>query len=118
MRFRVVKFVIILFIFCSSTVFAESVLFAPGYLDGNRFLQMSKSEQTAYAMGLIDGMLFSPIFGATSNKDLSCIEYCSVNMTNIQITTILTKYLEDNPGKWHHPVNAIMYEALKKSCNQ
>lgn len=84
---------------------------------GQDYLKMTESEKRAYAMGAINGMLVSPLLGAPKDKMLWLESYVE-NMTDEQIAAILTKYLQDNPGRWHDGLNVIMYSAMKEAYNK
>ena len=98
-----------------SVAFAQPVTIKNGFGSGEDYLKMGPSEQRAYAMGVVNGMLLAPLFGAPKNKMLQ-IENCVVRMTDSQVAAILAKYLRDNPGRWHETPHVPMYAALVESC--
>lgn len=88
-----------------------------GFINGEDFLKLSFTEKSSYCMGIIDGYLASPMFGANT-KYTRWISSCAKGKTNTQISAILEKYLKDNPGRWEKSVQFLMFEALKKACNE
>jgi hypothetical protein len=94
---------------------AEPVLIQNGFGTGEEYLKMSPLEQRAYAMGIVNGMLLAPLFGAPKDR-MFRFESCVTGMTDSQVAAILTKYLRDNPGRWHETPHAPMYTALMKAC--
>ena len=93
----------------------EGVLIHNGFGTGQAYLEMSSAQKRAYAMGVINGMLLAPLFSAPK-KAMLWLESCAVNMTDSQVAAILTKYLEQNPGRWHETPHAPMFVAMKDAC--
>lgn len=75
---------------------------------------MTEFEKRAYAMGAINGMLIGPFFGAPKDK-MQWLESYVENMTDEQVAAIFTKYLKDNPGRWHDGLHVLMYMAIKEA---
>ncbi len=98
-----------------AAAFAQPITIRSGFDSGEGYLQMSQSEQRAYAIGVVNGMLLAPLFGAPKNKMLQ-IENCLGGMSDSQVAAILAKYLRNNPGRWHETPHAPMYTALLESC--
>ena len=94
---------------------SETTLIRSGFGTGEQYLAASEQEQRAYAVGIINGMLMAPMFGASRGK-MRWLGQCIQGMTDSQIASILTKYLRDNPSRWHETPHAPMYTALKESC--
>ena len=119
------KKIVILFalIFLGTQVYADSDVFKGpvsvqmGFITGEDFLKLSESDKASYSMGIIDGYLSAPIFGA-NDRYLKWISTCIKGKTNTQIAAILVKYLQDNPGRWDKSVQFLMFEALKKACGE
>ena len=86
-----------------------------GFMKGKNFMALSSSAQSAYAMGVVDGMLLAPLFKAPK-VNMDWLERCIVGMTNEQVSTILRKELEKDPGTWDHSVHSTMYNALLTAC--
>lgn len=116
MRFSSVVLILLLVV-PSFSVASETTLIRTGFGTGERYLSASEQEQRAYAAGIINGMLMAPMFGASRGK-MRWLEQCIQGMTDSQIVSILTKYLRDNPGRWHETPHAPMYTALKESCSK
>ncbi len=100
-----------------SDVFKGPVSVQQGFLSGEDFLKLSESDKAAYSMGIIDGYLSATIFGADA-KYLSWISNCIKGKTNTQISAMLVKYLQDNPGRWEKSVQFLMFEALTQGCGR
>jgi len=95
----------------------QSVSIHQGFATGQDYIAMTQSQRRAYAMGTIDGILLAPFFGAPKEK-MEWIESYLENMTDKQVATILSKYLEDNPGRWHDPLHILMYSAIKEAYDK
>ena len=88
----------------------------PGFLTGEKFLKLGERDQASYTLGLMDGYLFAPSFGA-DQKYLRWIIECIKEKTQTQIAAIFRKYLEQNPEEWDKPANMLMFNALSgKAC--
>ena len=108
---------IINYAYADNDIFKGSVSVAKGFLTGEEFLKLSDTEKVSYSMGIIDGYLSSPIFGADA-KYINWISTCTKSKTNTQLSAILNKYLEDNPGRWEKSTQFLMFEALRKACDK
>jgi hypothetical protein len=91
--------------------------FHKGFINGEGFLKLSESDKASYSMGIIDGYLAAPFFGA-DNESVSWILSCIKGKTNTQILAIAVRYLQDNPAKWDYPAQVLMFEALGKACGK
>lgn len=119
---RVALVFVLVLISISITYADNNVLKGPvslqkGFLTGEDFLKLSEAEKTSYSMGIVDGYLSAPIFGAKP-KYVNWVSTCIKGKTNTQVTAILVKYLQDNPGRWENSVQFLMFEALKKGCGE
>ena len=86
-----------------------------GFIDGNEFLGHSAQEKRFYAIGVIEGMLLSPIFGAPKNN-LAWFEDCVVGMSARQVVAIFEKFLSENLGRWHESMHGLSYAAMLDAC--
>jgi len=109
--------ILVLLLLIPSFSSASGVTYAvnSGFGTGELFLSLSESEQRSYAVGVINGMLVAPMFGAQKKK-MRWFEQCIQNMTDSQVTSILVKFLRDNPGRWHETPHVPMFTALKEAC--
>ena len=88
-----------------------------GFLTGTQYRSLNGIDRQKYAMGLIDGILLSPFFGA-DNKRLAWLELCATGMNGEQIVAILDKYLRENPARWHESMNTLTYFSMKQECGR
>lgn len=88
-----------------------------GFLKTNDYLKAEKMERRFYGMGIIDGIMLSPFFGAPKSK-MVWLEKCLENMTDDQVEAIITKYLENNPGEWHYYLHVVIFLAFSKICKK
>lgn len=116
---RAIIAILIVILLSSSTLYASegTVRIQDGFLTGQHYIGLSQSEQTYIAMGIIDGFLLAPFFGAPKER-MKWFESLLENMTNVQVAAILSKYLEDNPGSWHYPLHLLMYNAIWEIHNK
>ena len=114
------KFIIFFLIFLAAvTLFAadERVWIHDGFGTGQDYIKMSESQKRAYAMGAINGMIIAPLLGAPKDK-MGWLESYIENMTDEQVAAILSKYLQDNPGRWHDGLHILMYSAVKEAYDK
>jgi hypothetical protein len=114
------KFIVFLLIFlAAATLFAadEPVLIHNGFGIGQDYIKMSESQKRVYAMGSINGMIIAPLLGAPKDK-IGWLESYVENMTDEQVAAILSKYLQDNPGRWHNGLHVLMYSAVKEAYDK
>jgi hypothetical protein len=88
-----------------------------GYGTGNVYLNMTDSEKNAYAMGALNGMLAAPFFGAPEKCTQWLYDYIK-DMSSEQVAAIITKSLKDNPERWHKPLTALSYAAIRQTYNK
>lgn len=98
------------------TVPAGTIIKA-GFGTGREYLKMTEAQKWAYAMGAVNGMHNAPLFGAPENRTKWFDEYLA-GMTNDQVAAIITKFLNDNPGRWHEPLNILSYTAIEDAYNK
>jgi hypothetical protein len=93
------------------------VTISSGFLTGKEYLDMGIVGRRGYGMGVINGMLVAPLFGAPESK-VKWLNDCTEDMTDEQIEAILTKYIQDSPAEWHHSLNLLSINAMTKACPQ
>ena len=88
------------------------------FLTGKDWRGLSKGEQQAYAVGVVDGLDLAFAQGR-QGIDLSWINTCVTGMSSDQIRTMLKEDIDANSEEWNlYTVHQAMYRALKKSCRQ
>ena len=94
-----------------------AVLVPKGLLTGQEYLGLGPLEQRRYIAGLTDGYLFSPVFGG-KNAELPAqkLKSCLQDMNDVQLAAIYSKFLTDNPAKWHHQAHGTYFQALVRVC--
>ncbi len=86
-----------------------------GFITGNTYREYSDDVKAVYVMGVIDGMLDAPGFGAPKKK-MAWLETCVVGMSGYQVAAIIDKSLRDAPEYWHEPINAQVLSAMWGAC--
>lgn len=115
-----IKFILFFLIFLTgSPLFAanESVWIHNGFGTGQDYIKMTEPQKRAYAIGAINGMMIAPFFDAPRDK-MQWFESYVENMTDEQVEAILSKYLQDNPGRWHDGLHLLMYSAIKEAYDK
>lgn len=94
---------------------AEGVWVANAFMSGHEYLALPESRQSAYVMGLVDGIFIGPLFGASEAR-VKALQSCLQGNNNIQIAAILTKYIKDQPERWHDGAHALFYSRMFELC--
>ena len=89
----------------------------PGMGTASAYLKMTKAEKWAYAAGAVNGMHNAPMFGAPENRTKWFDDFLA-GKTNEQVAAIITKFLNDNPERWHEPLNILTYQALEDATSR
>ena len=95
----------------------EPVLIHDGFITGQRFRELSELSRRSYAAGLVDGMLLAPFVGAPKAR-LQWFETCATGMTDGQVAATISKFVNENPARWHEQVHAQFYAAMRQACPQ
>jgi hypothetical protein len=95
----------------------EGTLVKAGFGTGREYLKMTKAEKWAYAMGAVNGMHNASMFGAPENHTKWFDDFLA-GMSNEQVAAIITKFLNDNPERWHEPLNILTYNAIEHAYNK
>ncbi len=66
-------------------------------------------------MGLIDGVLLAPFFGAPKDN-LAWLEECVTGMKSSQTAAIFSAYLDGHPARWHQGAHVLFYYAMRDAC--
>ncbi len=114
------NFIAFLLIFLAASTLLSAGNIIPihnGFYTGQDYIEMSESQKRAYAVGAINGMLIAPIFGAPKNE-MRWLESYIENMTDKQVAAILSKFLQDNPGRWHDGLQILTYVAVKEAYSK
>ena len=97
---------------------AEDVIWIHnGFLNRDEFRKMPTTEQRAYVMGYVDGLMVSPLLGVEKSK-MKWIETLVEGMSSEQITAILLSYLQWNPETWNENNHTITYRASKRGLRK
>lgn len=96
---------------------ADEVKIRSGFSTGQKYIQMTAAQKRYYAMGIVNGMLLAPLFGAPK-ENMATLEKCISDMTDTQVAAILTEYLNKNPGQWNETPHVPMHKAMTEACTK
>jgi hypothetical protein len=101
------------------TVYAnqQTVKISPGFFTGKDYLEMSDTEQRAYATGEINGMLVAPFFGAPE-ENLNWLKTCTSKLSDEELAGILTKYIREQPKQMDANLNVVTFNAIREACRK
>jgi hypothetical protein len=93
-----------------------------GFLTAEEFTHMNGQGQHDYAMGVVDGMLLAPLFGAPRDQNdgqkVGTLEDCITGMSSTQITAIISKFVRDHPERWNDSMHVVAFAAMTHACPQ
>ena len=96
----------------------DPTLVPKSFLSGKDWRGLSKGEQQAYAVGVVDGLDLAFAQGK-QGIDLSWINSCVTGMSSDQVRAMLKAEIDANPAEWNlFTVHQAMHRALKKSCQK
>lgn len=86
-----------------------------GFGDGQDYMEWSELRRSGYAMGVANGILLSPVFGAPKDK-MKWFENCLEGMKDKQVGEILFQYVKAHPAEWHHGLHILSLQAFSNAC--
>ena len=96
----------------------DSALVPKSFISGKDWRGLSKGEQQAYAVGVVDGLDLAFVYGK-QGTNLAWINPCVTGMSSDQVRAMLLAEIDTNPGEWNLlTVHQSMYRALRKACRQ
>lgn len=96
----------------------DPALVPKSFLSGNDWRGLSKGEQQAYAVGVVDGLDLASAY-RKQGIDMAWINPCVTGMSSYQVRAMLLAEIDANPGEGIRlTVHQAMYRALEKACRQ
>ncbi len=96
----------------------DPALVPKSFMSGKDWRGLSKGEQQAYAVGVVDGLDLAFAYGK-QGTNLAWINPCVTGMSSDQVRAMLLEEVNTNPGEWNLlTVHQSMYRALRKACRQ
>lgn len=86
-----------------------------GVHTGQSYMAAGYEQRVGYAAGLLDGLLLAPLMGGRGEV-VERLRVCVIGMSDTQLAAILDKYTQENPSRWHQPMNIIGYSAIILAC--
>ena len=117
-RFSLLVVLLLLAMFDPTPARAQSdVWVKDGFITRLTFFQSTVSEQNNYVLGVVDGVLLSPLFSGNSAKERAlgeCLLEKQVTSTQVRLTTL--KLIEDEPEYLNESAHVAVYNAIKAIC--
>ena len=95
----------------------EEVWIPGGFMTGEECLLVSSESMTSYMMGVVNGLLISPLYGAPAER-ATTLSQCLEGVTGTQLGATLQKWLRENPERWHEGCHLAAYMALRRLCGE
>ena len=88
------------------------------FMSGKDWRALSKGEQQAYAVGVVDGLDLAYAY-SKKKIDLSWINTCVTGISSEQVRALLAAEIDANPEELDRlAVHQAMFRALKNSCQK
>ena len=88
------------------------------FMSGKDWRALSKGEQQAYAVGVVDGLDLAYAY-SKKKIDLSWINTCVTGISSEQVRAMLAAEIDANPEELNRfTVHQAMFRALKNSCQK
>ena len=88
------------------------------FISGKDWKALSKGEQQAYAVGVVDGLDLAYAY-SKKKIDLSWINTCVTGISSEQVRALLAAEIDANPEELDRlAVHQAMFRALKNSCQK
>jgi hypothetical protein len=88
------------------------------FISGKDWKALSKGEQQAYAVGVVDGLDLASAYNK-KKVDLSWIDTCVTGISSEQVRAMLAAEIDANPDEWNRlTVHQAMFRALRNSCQK
>jgi len=96
----------------------DTALVPKSFLSGKDWRGLSKGEQQAYAVGVVDGLDLAFAYGK-QGTNLAWINPCVTGMSSDQVRAMLLAEIDATPKEWNLlTVHQSMYRALRKACRE
>jgi len=109
-------------LFAFSAFSQQGVHVHTGFLTAEEFTHMNDQSQHDYAMGVIDGMLLAPLFGAPRDwqdgQKIGAFGDCITGMSSTQVAAIISKFVRDHPERWNDSMHVVAFAAMTHACSQ
>jgi hypothetical protein len=93
-----------------------------GFLTANEFMHMNGQSQSDYSMGVVDGMLLAPLFGAprewNEGEKIGPLGDCITGMSSGQVAAIISNFVRDHPERWNEPMHTAAFTAMTRACSR
>ena len=115
--------ILILFtLFAISSFSQQGISIKTGFLTAEEFTQMGGQSQHDYAMGVVDGMLLAPLFGApraqNDGQNIGAFGDCITGMSSKQVAAIISKFVRDHPERWNDSMHVVAFTAITHACSK
>jgi hypothetical protein len=99
----------------ASMSWAQTAAVQDGLTTGNNYRALPTTSRESFVVGLIDGMLLAPMFGAP-RAEMAWLEHCLRRTSGGQAIAIVEKFMKENPKRWGESMHVLAYGALRKAC--
>jgi hypothetical protein len=109
-------------LFAFSGLAQQGISIKTGFLTAEEFTHMNDQSQHDYAMGVVDGMLLAPLFGAprawNDGQKIGVFGECITDMSSKQVAAIISKFVRDHPERWNDSMHVVAFAAMTHACSQ
>jgi hypothetical protein len=90
-----------------------------GFLTGNEYRARPESRRRAYVMGVVDGLMLSPVVANNESRGSQRLSSCLDTMrpSDEQLTVIVDRWVDAHPASWGGSVHTLVYGGIAQACN-
>lgn len=92
----------------------QGVLITRGFVNGQAYLEADSDARAHYVMGVIDGLLVSPMLDARLEKRMIALSRCLTGKTAEDLDEMMMLELQANASALNESAHRLMYRALAR----
>ena len=96
----------------------QGILITRGFLNGQTYIEASEMARSYYVMGLVDGLLVSPMMDARVEKNVINFSRCLTGITSDKLDALLLAEFEENPRTLEQSVHITLFNVLSTLCEK
>lgn len=108
-------------LFVSIALSQDGIAVKTGFLTAEEFMHMTERGQHDYSMGVVDGMLLAPMFGAprawSGGQSISDLGHCVTGMSSTQVAAIISSFVRGHPERWNDSMHVVAFVAMTQACS-
>jgi hypothetical protein len=93
----------------------KGIMIPHGFGTGQDYVEMTEAQQRSYAIGFVNGLLFTEALGAPGNR-IQWLAACVDGLSDVQVSATLFQYISSHTSEWNRDLHLLSYRALNDTC--